>query len=234
VQKFWARPPHWDEKLPAWQSMATNELPVYEVETEDGIPVSLPSGAVYYVLTSHEEHYLLDKIERYLTDNHFVNVSDVQDIDRMIVFELLIHRWTLWLSKGRDYFNEDINIKQYSEMAHGYSTEVRQLKKSLGVDKSTRDRTRGDDSVAALWDNLARRAKEFGYKRNEEAVAAITAMQRIKAMLQFHANCDETERKENRCETADVLEVINDEVSKFDAIDEAFRHNVQTYWVRDQ
>lgn len=206
----------------------------YEIQSDGGIPVQLPSGALYFVITDEEERYLTDRISRYLTDNHFVNVSDVQDIDKMITFELLIFRWTLWISKGRDYFDEDINVKQFAEMVKEYSTEVRQLKKSLGVDKTTRDRTRGDDSIAALWENLQRRAAEFGYKRNEELVAVITAFQRVKAMITFHDNCDELERKENACELTDVLSVLREEIRKFDAIDESFKFEKQTLWVRQQ
>lgn len=210
------------------------DLRSYELQADSGIPVSLPSGATYYVLTDEEDRYLRDRITRYLSDNHFVNVSDVQDIDKMIVFELLIHRWSMWISKGRDYYDEDINIKQYSDMVKDYSTEVRQLKKALGVDKSTRDRTRGDDSIASLWANLQRRAAEFGYKRNEEMVQVITSFQRIKAMVTFHDKCDALERKENACEVNDVLEVLREEIRKFDEIDEHFKFEKQTLWVRSQ
>lgn len=206
----------------------------YEIQSDAGIPVGLPSGATYSVMTDGEKDYLEDKIRRYLSDNHFVNVSDMQDIDKMIVFELLIHRWTLWLSRGRDYFEEDINIKTYADMVGSYSTEVRQLKKALGVDKNTRDRTRGDDSVPALWDSLLRRAREFGYNRNEQFVQVLTSFQRIKAIMTFHENCDEIERKENAVTIDDVIDVIKEEVAKFDAIDEKFRFEKQALWVRSQ
>lgn len=210
------------------------DLRPFEIQTENGIPVQLPSGATYSVMTDSEKDYLEDKIVRYLSQNHFVNVSDLQDIDRMIVFELLIHRWTLWLSRGRDYFDEDINFKVYADQANAFSTEVRQLKKQLGVDKHTRDRTRGDDSIPALWDNLRRRAQEFGYNRNEQFYQTLTAFQRIKAIVTFHDNADTIERKENACEAEDVLDVLRDEITKFDAIDEKFRFQTQTTWVRQQ
>jgi hypothetical protein len=213
--------------------MDDDALP-YEIQADEGIAVQLPSGATYYVHTDSEANYLRDKIERYLTDNHFVNVSDMQEIDRMITFELLIYRWSLWLSRHKDYWNEPINDKKLSEMIQDYSREVRLLKKALGVDKSTRDRTRGDDSVAALWDNLLRRAREFGYMRNEQMVQVITSFHRIKAMITLHKNTDEIERKENACELSDVLEVIEEEIAKFDAIDEAFRFEKQSLWVRSQ
>lgn len=206
----------------------------YEVRSDDGIPVTLPSGAIHYVMTDDEERYLNDKIRRYLDDNHFVNVSDLLDVDKMVVTELLVHRWSLWMSRGRDYYDDDINPKTYSDMIKDHSTEIRQLKKSLGVDKSSRDRTRGDDSVAALWSNLQRRAREFGYLRNEQYVQVITSFQRLKAILQFHDNCDAVERKENHCEIEDVLDVLREEIEKFDAIDEKFRFEKQTLWIRQQ
>lgn len=206
----------------------------YEIQADDGIPVLLPSGANHYVLTDGEARELRDKCERYLSDNHFVNVADMQEIDRMIIFELMIYRWNLWISRGKDYWNEDVDPKKYHDMVNVYSKEVRLIKKALGLDKSTRDRTRGDNSVAALWDNLLQRAKEFGYMRNEQYVQVITSFQRIKAMITLHKNTDLIERKENACELSDVLEVIEEEIAKFDAIDEKFRFETQRLWVRKQ
>ena len=201
---------------------------------EAGIPVELPSGSRYYVATKTEAEYVIGLARRYLDDNHFKNISDIQDIDRLITSELLIHRWNMWLSQGRNYYDEDINTKQFADMVQDASREVRQLKKSLGLDKPTRDRTHGDDSISALWDNLKRRAREFGYARNEQAIAAVTSFQRIKAIIQFHDNCDDQERKENACELADVVEVVRSEVAKFDEIDERFRHGQQAMWIREQ
>jgi hypothetical protein len=189
----------------------------YEIQSEDGIPVTLPSGATYFVLTDTEEHYLRDKIGRYMSDNHFVNVSDILEIDRMVTFELLIHRWTLWLSRGKDYWNNTINSKQLSDTVQEFSREIRQLKKGLGVDKTS-----------------LQRAREFGYLRNEQFTQVITSFQRIKAIVQFHLNSDEIERKENACELPDVLEVIQEEISKFDQIDETFRFEKQRMWIRNQ
>lgn len=209
------------------------DIKPYEIQSDDGIPVGLPSGATFSVMTSEEKDYLEDKIKRYLSENRFVNISDYQDIDKMIVFELLIHRWTLWVSRGRDYFDEDIPFKVYADMCNSFSTEVRLLKKSLGIDKMSRDRSRGDDSIPALWDNLLRRAKEFSYARNEQAVQVLTSFQRLKAVLTFSDNCDAVERKENHCELEDVISVLREEIAKFDAIDESFRHSVQSTWIRE-
>lgn len=206
----------------------------YDILSGDGIPVTLPSGSTFFVMTDSERAYLKDKIDRYIGDNHFVNIADISDIDKLVTFELLIHRWALWVSKGRDYFDDDINVKQYADLINDYSTECRQLKKILGVDKVARDKVRGDDSVAGLWSNLQQRAKEFGYMRNEQAAQAIESMQRIKSIITFYRNADDQERLEFHATIDDVLQVITEEIEKFDLIDENFRKSVQQYWIRNQ
>jgi hypothetical protein len=206
----------------------------FDVGVEDGIPVGLPSGATFYVLTRDEADYLGERVTRYLDDNHFVNVSDFQDIDKMVTFELFIHRWSLWLSKGRDYYNEDINQKQLADTIASYSHELRQLKKNLGIDKPARDRQHGDDSVPAYLDSLRQRAREFGYHRNAQFAKIIESFQRINAMLTYHDNCNDIERLERQCTIDDVVDVVRAEISAFEALDEKFRTEVQTIWIRKQ
>lgn len=206
----------------------------FNVTDDRGIPVELPSGATFPVMTDSEREYLEDKIERYLADNHFHNVSDMLDIDKLVIFELMVHRWSMWVSKGRDYWDEEIAVRSYSEMVENYSKEVRLLKKALGVDKTTRDRVSGDDSVAARWAKVLQRAKEFGYMRNAQAVQAIESMHRVASIITVHRNMDETERREFGFELDDIVDVIDEEVAKYREIDEKFRFDVQQYWIRDQ
>lgn len=206
----------------------------FDVQTQDGIAVSLPSGATFYVLTSDEADYLNERVTRYLTDNHFVNVSDFQDIDKMVVFELLMHRWSLWLSRGIDYYGEEVDQKVFAQQVASYSAELRQLKKNLGIDKVARDRIRGDDSIGAYLDALRLRAREFGVTRNKQFDHVIEAFQRLSAMVTFFDNCTPEERRENRVTQDDMFEVLRDEISSFNLIDEEFRSTQQSLWIRKQ
>lgn len=211
--------------------MALAERP-FEVAVEDGIPVELPSGAQFFVLTQAEADYLNERVRRYLSDNHFVNVSDFQDVDKMVVFELLWQRWSLWLSRGVDYFGEEIDAKDLAARVNAYSTELRLLKKNLGIDKPARDRQRGDDSVATYLDNLRMRAKEFAVMRSKQFAHVIESFQRISAAITYHDNLDELERRENQMGAEDVLDVIRQEIVRFNKIDEEFRSSSQKMWIR--
>ncbi len=212
----------------------SNDPKSYDVTAEEGIPVTLPSGSQYYVLTDGEREYIEDKITRYLSDNHFTNVVDLTDLDKLLVNEMLIHRWGLWLAKGRDYYDDDIPVKQFAELMNQYQTQCRGLKKALNLDKVSRDRAHGDDSIPAFWDALKQRAQEFGIMRNKQFDQVLESFMRVKAMLQFFDTTNEIERLEQHCTMEDVIEVLREEIQAFDAIDDDFKQTQQRMWIRKQ
>lgn len=210
-----------------------SNIPPFDITSASGFTVILPSGAEFLVLTSDEVNYVKDRVSRYLTDNRFSNVSDLQDIDRMVMFELFVHRWSLWISKGVDYFNDEINERQLSDRVKDFSSEIRQLKKNLGVDKVARDKVRGDDSVSAYLQQLRSRAQEFGVMRNEQFNTVLELFHELKAKIEYHDNCDEVERLEGQITQDHIFEWIRDTaIPKFQAIDDEFRENVQKMWIR--
>lgn len=206
----------------------------YDVTVDEGIPVRLYSGAMFYVLSQAEADYLDERIKLYSSQNHFTNISDIQDVDKMVIFELFIHRWSLWLSKGVDYWNEQVAQRELSERLTNASRELRQVKAALGIDKKTRDRTHGDDSVPAYLDALKMRAREFGVMRNQQFDHVITAFQRISAFIGVYDRSDDQEAKEFGFTQEDLIQVIRDEVKAFEAIDAEFRKTKQQLWVRKQ
>lgn len=182
-------------------------------------------------MTESERDYF-DKIaERYTSDNHFTNISDLQDLDRILVWETICWRWGLWLSQEHDYWGQELDLETIRKSLNDYSKELRLLKKALGIDKSTRDKDKGEQ-VATFIHNLGIRAKEFGVVRNQQAVKAITLFQELKALMTFHENCTPEERKENHVEEKDVIEWIRSVIPEFDEIDKNFRES-QTYWIRE-
>lgn len=214
--------------------MADAENPGFDIKVDGGLPVNLPSGAQMRVLTSAEQEYLHSRVERYLHDNHFVNIADLQDVDKMVTYELFLHRWSLWQAMGEDYFGEAVSVKELAIQIEGLSRELRQIKKQLGIDKVARDRQRGDDSIPAFIDKVVFRAGQFGVLRNEQFAQVITSFQRISGIVTYHDKCTEEERVEFACTPDDVLAVLRDEIRKFEAIDEKFRTDIQQMWIREQ
>jgi hypothetical protein len=198
------------------------------------VAVQLPSGATYPVF-EEEVDYFQERVELYMTQNHFPNISDKQDVDRMMMLELFVYRWGTWLSQQRDWWNEPIDANEIQKALNATSTELRQLKKLLGIDKLARDRQKGEDSVGAFIANILFRAKEFGVMRETQLAKALELFQQMSALLTLHLNTDEVEQREMRVTTEDLIEWLRDIcVPEFEEIDAYFRKNRQSTWIRQQ
>lgn len=201
---------------------------------EAQIPVVAPSGATYYVLAEEERAYYEDVAARYMSDNQFVNISDVQDLDRVLMMELMVYRWSSWLSREEDYDGVAVDPEALNRAVKDYSTEIRQLKKALGIDKAQREKDKGE-SVADYIENLKVRAKKFGVMRNKQAAKSIELFKDLESLITFYDNCTEQERKENHVQADDIFEWLREHaIPEFNAIDEEFRKTEQQYWIREQ
>lgn len=193
--------------------------------------VSTPSGSDYHLQTQEEADWYEGRRDRYLNDNHFPNVSDLQDLDRLLTLEVMIYRWSLWLGQGFDYMYSRVDEGQLKNNIKEYSVETRLLKQSLGIDKATRDKEKGE-SLADYVQNLLQRAKEFGYYRNEQYEIVVTKFYELSAMIKTYDRCDEEERALLDLSQDTIFEWIRTKViGDFDEHAEAFRKN-QAIWVR--
>lgn len=200
---------------------------------EDTRPVTLPSGALFYVYPQ-EVAYFQERVKRYTSDNHFTNVADFQDIDRMLIMELLCWRWGTWISQQTDYWKEPTD-PGLARTLTTTSAELRALKKALGIDKETRDKQRGEDSVAAYVENLRIRAREFGVMREKQLDRALELFNDLKRIMTLHDNSDTEERHEQHVEEKDVFKFIREHIiPEFDEVDAHFREHTQKMWIREQ
>lgn len=196
------------------------------------VAVALPTGAMFPVHTQETE-YLTGLARRYMADNHFTNIVDLQDLDRLLIIELMCFRWGVWLSRGCDYSDGEIDSDALEKSLVKHSAEARQIKSQLDVTKRARDKAKGEDSVPVYLSNLLARAKEFGVFRERQLAKALELTHDLKALVKLHLNCDDIERAELHIEVEDVLEwVITVYIPEFDAIDEYFRTHDQRFWVR--
>lgn len=194
--------------------------------------VSTPSGSDLHLQTQEEADWYESRRDRYLTDNIFTNVSDLQDLDRLLMLEVLSYRWGLWMAQGFDYVYARVDEGQLKNNIKEYSVEIRLLKQSLGIDKSTRDKDKGE-SLSDYTTNLLRRAKEFGYHRNEQYELAVTKFYELRTMVTTFDRCDDEERSLLDLSYESIFEWIRDNVIKdWDELSEAFRKS-QSMWIRD-
>lgn len=202
---------------------------------DDGMrPVMLPSGGTYHVYDS-EYQWFETRRDKYMKDNSFTNISDLQDLDRVLMTELLVWRWSIWLSQKLDYWGEAIDENTLQKAVKDHSAELRQLKKSMGLDKESRDKKRGEGSVHHYLEQLRERASHFGYMRNDQSAKLQELGQQLIALVTLHENCTDQERIEQHVTQGELYTWIRDVfIKEFEEIDEKFRQTNQKYWIRQQ
>jgi hypothetical protein len=201
----------------------------------DLIPVPVaegPTGAKFTVLTEAEKEYYESSAARYQKDNIFTNISDLRELERILGLETMVYRWTQWSMEEKDYFGDPVNVGDLQKQVKDYSGEIRLIKKSLGIDKATREKDHGE-TVAEYIANLRRRALEFGFMRNEQSIKAITLWQELVGVVTFHLNSNADERNEFHANESDVIKWVVDHIAEFEAIDRAFRQTSQSLWIRE-
>ena len=195
--------------------------------------VKTPTGAELHLQTLEEAQRYEYLADRYQKDNSFSNVSDLQDLDRLLILEVISYRWQLWLAQGFDYQNARVDEHALKGNIKEYSVETRLLKQSLGIDKSTRDKDKGE-SLADYTGNLLNRAKEFGYHRNQQYEYAVTKFWELRSLVMTYDRCDEEERSQLDLSPDSILEFLRvNVIAPWDEMEAAYRKQ-QTMWIRAQ
>lgn len=201
------------------------------------IHVVLPSGATFDVLTDDEADFIEQLTEQYLTSFKFQHPSDLLDLDRLVTMEMLSWRWQRWMSRLSAYGPAVQGSRLHRDLpgdAKQLSTEIRQLKKAMGVDKAARDRAHGEDSVPYYLERLRQCAMVFGIHRNHQADRALELINQMIGMATFWKNAPERERRLMHLTAEEIVMWVLDTLApEFQEIDRHFRETEQQFWVRE-
>lgn len=197
--------------------------------------VNTVAGHTIEVMSLEEARYYRASKGKYLNENKFTAVSDLTDLDRLLFMELMVFRWTGWLSSGRDYDGlltpnqEDQVRKNLKEMSPLIST----VKNDLGLTKSQRDKE-AFESVGQYLSDLKARAKEHGIRREDQLTKALCLTKELFSLIGTYDRSNALERSKIGLETADdILDWVRGHMKpEFDAVDAYFRQNSQKAWVR--
>lgn len=85
-------------------------------------------GKVTQVQTDQEAEYFEESRDAYLKQTKFTENTDLKDLDRLLVLELMVFRWTQHLSAGSDYDGDMVNEKQLTADIKLYSDQINKIK----------------------------------------------------------------------------------------------------------
>jgi hypothetical protein len=200
----------------------------------EGVTVVGVSGAVFEVIHDSERDYWNEAREQYLEQFRFDNISDLQDIDKILVGETLSFRWGSWLVREADYDGRSIEeiANKLKQQKNDLDRETRILKEKMGLNRAHRQDSE-QQSTADYLRNLLIRAKEFGIHRETQITKAIDLWHELFTLVGLWERGDEEERAHLKSNPEDILAWIRDVAkAEFEAIDDGFRAN-QKLWIRE-
>ena len=217
-------------KVPNFTGIEDDELDEIMESSHEMVMITTPSGAEMALLSQEEADFYNKIADQYQEHNKFKNISDLLELDRVLNLEVLCFRQSRWVLQESDYDGNPIG-KDLQKNIKELSKEIRDIKSGLGIDKRTRDAGQGE-TFADRWENLTRRAKEFGYMRNEQVIKAIDNWKELQAKVTLYKNSTDVERTEFDMHVEDIMLWLAEKFDEFDEIDAAFRKS-QAYWVRE-
>ena len=194
--------------------------------------VQLVSGQQISVQGDDERAWFTSRKTQYLEENRFTLATDVQDLDRLLILELMVNRWTVQLASGYDYDGELANEEQLKKSIKEYSSEITAIKAAMGLNKATRDKA-AQESVGEYISQLKARAKEFGVHRETQLTRALTLIEELSSLIGTHDRADAEERRKLDLSEHSILDWVRQVLlPEYRAVDEHFRTTKQRYWVR--
>jgi hypothetical protein len=204
-------------------------------------PPSVPSITVQLnyteitVLDVFEQKFVTDLLASYGRELKFTLASDLQDLDRLLALELMVHRLSRWLAADADYNGDDLMDPIGCRRALQTTSEsISKLKERMRIDPASREKDAGD-TVDKRWNQLTRRAGQFAVHRLNQARMAIALFEEVHTLCATWERISETERAQLDLSPESIVRWVLDKgYPVFAKVDADFRANKQALWHRDE
>ncbi len=202
----------------------------------DSFHVSLVSGETLNVLSSGEVRWFVESRDNYMAQTKFSETTDLRDLDRLLVMELMVFRLSQHMAQGKDYDGFEIDDALIRRNLRELSEQINRTKDAMGLTKKARNDAANEGDTATYLSNLRARAKIFGIHRENQLTRALVLINELASIVGAFDRSDEEERERLgfRDEKEIILWVRERMLPEFKEVDEHFRANEQRYWIREQ
>lgn len=204
--------------------------------TPQGWVVKTVSGEDLFVQTEAEARWYNSSRDSYLEQTRFSETTDLRDLDRLLIMELMVFRMGHQLAAGEGYNGFDFDETLYRRNIREYSEQINKTKASMGLTKAVRDEAANAGDLSTYISNLKARAKLFGIHRENQLTKALVLMNELSSIVGAFDRSDKDERERLGFESeTEILNWVRETMlPEFKAIDDHFRENAQRYWIREQ
>lgn len=194
--------------------------------------VQTVSGEDMTVQTPAESRWYARTRSDYEDQLRFTETTDLRDLDRVLLIELMLFRWGNWLAAGNDYDGFEVDEDKLRMQLRQFNDQLTKVKDSMGLSKRVRDAATAEGNFTVFLQDLKMRAREFGLHRDNQLQKALALMNDISAVIGVYRRSDKEEREKiGFPDEASIIAWIEAEIlPAFHSLDEHFRRNTQRMW----
>lgn len=190
--------------------------------------IKTPSKNYLTVLTKEEKEYGAQMFKRYEEEYQFENPADISLLESLVSMQILLFRYSNWLTSGVDYDGNPIEYETVQNMMINCQREIRQLQDTLGI--SRKSRLGSDAKPAEIIMEIAKKAKEYGVMKNQVAWKFLLAYYEIRHLIGLYKRCDDVDRKRLGATAEETIEKIDKILSEIEQYEEEFRQK-RKLWI---
>lgn len=200
-----------------------------------GVVVRLVSGEELTVMNQSEATWFEKTRDAYLAQTKFTEVTDEQDVDRLMILELSYFRFSLWCASGLDYDQDEIDSGKLTAELRALSKEINAIKATMGLTKAARDTAASDGDFSKWFENAKLRAKAFNFHRVAQLQKCLALFNEFSSIVATYDRCDEEERQKTGFTSPNqILDWWRKKARpEYDELDRHFRESSQSLWVRE-
>lgn len=197
--------------------------------------VDLPHGGKLHLRSVDEVDMWEDTKKNYLHDYNLTRTNDLVMLGSILTQTLSMYRAQQALNGMEvelDANNvptgryQQVNIKpsdiaHYNEVVRKSSQEIREIEKSLGIDKKSRE-AGGAETVRSYITGLKRHARSYGVHISRRVLAYEAFAMELRTKLRMLNNLDDEDLAYENLSDAKVIEWARTELAKLEEIDKTF------------
>lgn len=200
-----------------------------------GVDVDLPNGGKLTLYTSEEAQLWDDLDKRYRADYALNNINDLMALGMILTHNITIFRAQQAMNgmeaefdtNGRPtgrYVQAKLKASEQTAVHQRLlkaGNEIRELEKSLGIDKKTRE-AGGGDSVAEYIETLKLAGRQFGVHIARRTKAYEEFCMELRWRIRVLHNGDEEDRAHHNVTAESILQFAERHLAELEAIDQEF------------
>lgn len=197
--------------------------------------VELPAGGILHLQTPDEVQFWTESLARYSEDYTLAKQNDLIALGQLLQQQVLLFRFQTQINgmepelDGNDvptgkYKRVTLNpgeVATIQKAMTATSQEMRELEKSLGIDKKTREQG-GTHTVDSYVKALKRAAHARGVHITERTLEYEKVINELRVRLRLLYNGDAEDRKYHNVTPKTVLDWLREECNRMEQVDKDF------------